>query len=286
MEMIRNLMMIRRRPLYTAPPKAKEPPVVRRDDHVPVGDSMMEHMSNGAAGDGIIYLNDIGETVKLDKKGHPYKVGSGGRRFFRSSPRPRSKYTPEEWRALSIPDRTVAEKKNALEKEKAKKDEKKKKDDGAGSSKDKKKRKSKGKKYDDDPNDISPSIHLSKEYVNDDDECTGGRSPSSASTLSTDLPSDDGYLNEWEECTTVENEFGPRASWDPLNICDSNTGKVMDSLAVAYATPSKYRRLYKEPQGISHSVSFHALHQYCVQSSGEEHVRRSTGHFEQISRFL
>ena len=83
--------------------------------------------------------------MKLDKKGHPYKVGSNGRRFFRSSPRPRSKYTPEEWRALSVPDRTVAEKKEALEKDKAMKEkskEKKKKkkkkkgkeDDGAGSS--------------------------------------------------------------------------------------------------------------------------------------------------------
>ena len=33
------------------------------------------------------------------------------------SPRPRSKYTPEEWRALTIPDRIVAERKEALEKE-------------------------------------------------------------------------------------------------------------------------------------------------------------------------
>ena len=99
--------------------------------------------------------------MKLDKKGHPYKVGSNGRRFFRSSPRPRSKYTPEEWRALSVPDRTVAEKKEALEKEigrqKKEDKEKKKKDDGAGSSKDKKKgkKKSKGKEdEDDDPKDI------------------------------------------------------------------------------------------------------------------------------------
>ena len=103
------------------------------------------------------------------------------------SPRPRSKYTPEEWRALTIPDRIVAERKEALEKEieqKKKEDkDKKKKDDGAGSSKDnnkKKKKESKGKKDDDDdPKDISPSpsIHLSKErYIDEDDEMGGKES--------------------------------------------------------------------------------------------------------------
>ena len=95
------------------------------------------HDRNCEAGDGVIYLNDIGETVKLDKIGPPYKVGKDGRRFFRSSPRPRSKYTPEEWRALTIPDRIVPEKKEALDKDieqKKREDMGKKKDDGAGSS--------------------------------------------------------------------------------------------------------------------------------------------------------
>lgn len=81
------------------------------------------------------------------KRGHPYKVGSDGRRFFTSSPRPRSKYTLKEWRALSIPDRIVAEKKEILEKEKAEKEKKKENtDDGAGSGKDKKKKKSTGER--------------------------------------------------------------------------------------------------------------------------------------------
>ena len=87
------------------------------------------------------------------------------------SPRPRSKYTPEEWRALTIPDRIVAERKEALEKE----IEQKKKED-----KEKKKKESKGKKDDDDdPKDISPSpsIHLSKErYIDEDDEMGGKES--------------------------------------------------------------------------------------------------------------
>ena len=160
-----------------------------RDEHVPVGDPSMDHMSKGTAGNGVIYLNDIGETVKLDVKGRPYKVGSDGRRFFRSSPRPRSKYTPEEWRALTIPDRIVAEKKEALEKEL---ERKKQKDDGAGSSKDKKRKKktkSKGKEEedDDDPKDISPSIHFSKDHQLDYDDGVGGKSPSAASTQSTEL---------------------------------------------------------------------------------------------------
>ena len=43
-------------------------------------------------------------------------------------------------------------------------------------------------------------------------------------------------MEEWEERIAVENGHGPRATWDPLNICDSNTGQVMDSLATAYAT--------------------------------------------------
>ena len=104
-----------------------------RDEHVP----SMDHMSKGTAGDGIISLNDIGDRVKLDRKGRPYEVGSDGRRFFRSSPRPRSKYTHEEWRALTIPDRIVPEKKEALDKDieqKKREDMGKKKDDGAGSS--------------------------------------------------------------------------------------------------------------------------------------------------------
>lgn len=71
---------------------------------------------------------------------------------------------------------------------------------------------------DDEPEDISPSIHFTKKHMDyDDDDDMGGKSPSSASTLSTDLPSDDDYLTEWEEWTAVENGFGP---------CDSNTVQV------------------------------------------------------------
>ncbi|CAL1167671.1 unnamed protein product [Cladocopium goreaui] len=64
-----------------------------------------EHHSMGKPGDGIIYLSDIGEHVKLDKRGRPYRVGPDGRKEVRGSPRPKSSYSPEEWRALSAKER-------------------------------------------------------------------------------------------------------------------------------------------------------------------------------------
>ena len=64
--------------------------------------------------------------------------------------------------------------------------------------------------------------------------------------MSTELPSDDDYMEEWEERIAVENGHGPRATWDPLNICDSNTGQVMDSLAIAYATPTESNKRSSE----------------------------------------
>ena len=55
----------------TAAPKVTGPPIVARAEHVPVGDPSMDYMSKGTAGDGIIYLNDIGETVKCLTKRAP-----------------------------------------------------------------------------------------------------------------------------------------------------------------------------------------------------------------------
>ena len=93
----------------------------------------------GKAGDGIVYLNDDGEWVKLNARGHPYRVDERGRRRISSTTRP-SKYSPEEWRKIS-PDvrKSIAkaeEKKMEAEVEKKKSDalikareEKKKKED-------------------------------------------------------------------------------------------------------------------------------------------------------------
>ena len=54
------------------------------------------HWSAGTEGDGQIYLNDDGEACKIDKRGVPYKIGSGGRRLVPSR-RPKHLYSPEEW---------------------------------------------------------------------------------------------------------------------------------------------------------------------------------------------
>ena len=76
-----------------------------------------EHHSMGKSGDGIIYLSDIGEYIKLDKRGRPYRVGSNGRKEVRGLPRPKSSYSPEEWRALSAKERDVIIRRGKLEEE-------------------------------------------------------------------------------------------------------------------------------------------------------------------------
>ncbi|MCV6577192.1 MAG: hypothetical protein OIF58_15820, partial [Cohaesibacter sp.] len=70
------------------------------------GDDVIEHVvhrpihyDRGSAGDGIVYHNDEGEWVKLDKRGRPYKIDRrDGRRIMRTS-RPKD-FTPEEWKSL------------------------------------------------------------------------------------------------------------------------------------------------------------------------------------------
>ena len=123
-------------------------------------DIQPEHWKSGKAGDGKIYLNDDGEKVKLNVKGNPYKIGEDGRRLFKTSLRPKSTYSPEEWRKLSQSDRNVIlkaekkklEKKEADEKAKRKVEEVKKKalkKEKKDSKKDKDKPRSKGSEEDD-----------------------------------------------------------------------------------------------------------------------------------------
>lgn len=50
----------------------------------------------------------IGEKVKLDRRGNPYKIGDNGRRLFRTSLRPKGTYSLEEWRKLSQSDRNTS----------------------------------------------------------------------------------------------------------------------------------------------------------------------------------
>ena len=39
------------------------------------------HYSEGIASDGVVYVNGHWDEVKLDSRGRPYRVGSGGRKF-------------------------------------------------------------------------------------------------------------------------------------------------------------------------------------------------------------
>ena len=89
------------------------------DLHVPEGGP--EHYSVGKAGDGVVYLNDDGEWVKLNARGHPYRIDERGFRRISTTPRP-SKYTLDEWRKMSPTVRKgiakAEEKKIEAEKEK------------------------------------------------------------------------------------------------------------------------------------------------------------------------
>eukprot|EP00435_Cladocopium_sp_Y103_P034429 s953_g8.t2 len=83
-----------------------------------------DHWREGKANDGIVYLDDIGQKVKLDRRGRPYRIDESGRRYFRTSLRPKGT-SPEEWAELSQVDRNVIKKVEAkkLEKKAAKEKE-------------------------------------------------------------------------------------------------------------------------------------------------------------------
>ena len=100
-----------------------------------------EHYSVGKAGDGIVYLNDDGEWVKLNARGHPYRINERGRRIS-SATRP-SKYSPEEWRKIS-PDvrKSIAK----AEEKKAEAEVEKKKSDALIKAREEKKKKKEDKK--------------------------------------------------------------------------------------------------------------------------------------------
>ena len=78
-------------PARMGPPGIDKP--AHPDFDIPEGGP--EHYSVGKAGDGIVYLNDDGEWVKLNARGHPYRIDERGRRRISSTTRP-SKYSPEE----------------------------------------------------------------------------------------------------------------------------------------------------------------------------------------------
>ena len=140
------------------------------DLHVPEGGP--EHYSAGKAGDGVVYLNDDGEWVKLNARGHPYRIDERGFRRISTTPRP-SKYTPDEWRKMSPTVRKgiakAEEKKIEAEKEKKKSDAKIKESEERAKRKEEKKKEKEAKKAKsskkDDKDDHVSGVAMSQDYV-------------------------------------------------------------------------------------------------------------------------
>ena len=86
--------------------KGSKPSVKERDKK---DEPKLLHYSEGIASDGIIYINDIGDEVKLDSKGRPYRVGNDGRKLM--PPKRLVGYvTPEEWAKMSAKEKEASTK--------------------------------------------------------------------------------------------------------------------------------------------------------------------------------
>ena len=225
-----------------------------------------EHYSVGKAGDGIVYLNDDGEWVKLNARGHPYRIDERGRRRISSTTRP-SKYSPEEWRKIS-PDvrKSIAkaeEKKTEAEVEKKKSDalikareEKKKKKE------EKKSSKSKPKDEGDDhiTGVAKPQDHVCKgkvfQFGKTSSTPIGSGTNYSHETLSsssdTDVPADDDFIIEWDEWSEVESGRGPKATWHNEHMYDFSQGKVVATATLHDTGPNVH-----EPS--SQNTNFHSF---------------------------
>ena len=183
----------------------------------------------GKAGDGIIYLDDDGEWVKIDKRGGLYRVDKrDGRRIVRST-RPKE-FTPEEWKSLSHEHRkALAEEYKKREEEKETDVEDKHEAESAnGKEKKKKGRKKKGKTGEDDHkeeidelfkrHDIAASEAVTSEHETVDSV------PSDCSTRFEDqviysFDEDQAWI-EWEEFVEVIN---PVAASVPIDMHPPST---------------------------------------------------------------
>ena len=144
------------------PPGVDRPP----DSSLKIPPGGPEHWSAGTAGDSIIYLNDNGEWVKINKRGALYLVDERGYRRVTGSTRP-PKYTPKEWQRLPHEVRKsiakAAEKEDEAAKEKKKADDKVKESEAKSKAREEKKRakaEKKEKKKDDD----DPKAGVAKDY--------------------------------------------------------------------------------------------------------------------------
>ena len=249
-------------PARMGPPGIDKP--AHPDLDIPEGGP--EHYSVGKAGDGIVYLNDDGEWVKLNSRGHPYRIDERGRRRISSTTRP-SKYSPEEWRKIS-PDvrKSIAkaeEKKAEAEVEKkksdalikAREDKKKKKEDKKSS-----KSKPKGEEDDHITGVAKPQDHVRKgkvfQFGNTSLTPIGSGTNTSHEALSsssdTDVPADDDFLIDWDEWSEVESGRGPKATWHGDHMYDFSQGKVVATATLHDAGPNVH-----EPS--NQSTNFHSF---------------------------
>ena len=235
-------------PMRMGPPGIDKP--AHPDLAIPEGGP--EHYSIGKAGDGIVYLNDDGEWVKLSSRGHPYRIDERGHRRISSTTRP-SKHTPEEWRKMSPDVRKgiakAEEKKTEAELEKkksealikAREEKKKKKEEKKSSS-------SKAKKDDDDhiTGVAKPQDHVRRGKVFQFGKTSSSpigngtiaNSDAISSSSDRDVPDDDDFLIERDEWSEVEKGRGPKATWHNDHVYDFNQGKVVATATLHDAGPN------------------------------------------------
>eukprot|EP00435_Cladocopium_sp_Y103_P005290 s7878_g1.t1 len=252
------------------PPPGLEQPAPdssSKPDRVIVPESLIEHYLEGTKGDNIVYLNDDGERVKIDKIGRLYRVDERGYKIVRDSPRP-AKYTPTEWQKVPHETRKeiirVQEMEADVARERSKMERKIKDAEKTSKTKEKKKKEreakkksssSRSKKKEKGP-DHDIGVSVEHEYSRpgkifvigkrstSDDECDGKckmsstiapfgcRSNALVSTSDmsdTDVPDDDDFLVEWDEWSEVEKGFGPKATWSNEKSYDFTNGKVVAS---------------------------------------------------------
>ena len=249
-------------------PARMGPPGIDKPAHpdLAIPEGGPEHYSVGKAGDGIVYLNDDGEWVKLNSRGYPYRIDERGRRRISSTTRP-SKYSPEEWRKMS-PDvrRGIAkaeEKKAEAEVEKKKSDalikareEKKKKKEEKKSSKSK----PKGEEDDHVTGVAKPQDHVrrgkvfqfGKTSLTPSGSGTNTNYGAFSSSSDTDVPADDDFLIDWDEWSEVESGRGPKATWHNDHMYDFSQGKVVATATLHDAGPNVH-----EPS--NQSTNFHSF---------------------------
>ena len=209
-----------------------------------------EHYSIGKAGDGIVYLNDDGEWVKLNSRGHPYRIDERGRRRISSTTRP-SKYSPEEWRKMSPDVRkgiAKAEEKKAEAEVERKKSDAKSREEKQKKKEEKKSSKSESKEGDDDhiTGVAKPQDHVRRgkvfQFGKTSSTPIGSRTNADYGALSsssdTDVPADDDFLIDWDEWSEVESGRGPKATWHNEHVYDFNQGKVVATATLHDAGPN------------------------------------------------